>query len=90
MKKILVIGIGLFSYLISNIKLDTLKAEQYYFANTKAGLGITKVNDTVDLKEEKSIWNSNRLVSDVENQYYLQEPNFPFIIGVGVIGIFNY
>jgi hypothetical protein len=87
MKKILAIAIGLFSYLISNIKLDASKAAPYYFANTKGGLVLTKVTDAVDLKDEKSIWNNIRHDADAENQYYLQEPYMPFIIGGGVMYI---
>ncbi len=85
MKKILVIGIGLFSYQISNIKSNLVKADKYFFANTKEILVLPKLTNAVDLKEEKRVWNYNTQDMHAENQYYLQEPYIHFIIGFGII-----
>jgi hypothetical protein len=85
MKKILAIGIGLFGYLILNIQLDISYADQYYFANNKGGLIPTKVNVTIDLKEEKSIWNEIRDDTNAENESFFTEPCMPIIIGFGII-----
>jgi hypothetical protein len=89
MKKILAIGIGLFSYLISNIQLDISKAKQNYFVNTTRELVTTKVAVAIDLKGEKSISNNIGNDTNIENQYFFIEPQLPFILGFGMIDIYG-
>ena len=85
MKKILAIGIGLFSYLISNIQLDISKAKQYSLVNTTREPVTTKVPVSIDLKEKKSVWNDISDDTNAENESFFTKPYMPIIIGIGLI-----
>jgi hypothetical protein len=64
MKRILAIGIFVFSTLISNAQSDTSKVEQYCQIIATPRLLSNKVTIDIDFGEEKSFWRDTRLKTD--------------------------
>lgn len=64
MKKIIIIGIVLFSSVQSYSQTDTSKVEQYAEIVATPRLLSSKVTIDIDYGEERSIWRDNRLKED--------------------------
>ena len=64
MKRILAIGVLVFSTLTSNAQSDTSKVEQYCQVIATPKLLSNKVTVDVDFGEEKSYWRDTRLKTD--------------------------
>ena len=64
MKRILAIGVLVFSTLISNAQSDTSKVEQYCQVIATPTLLGNKVTIDIDFGEEKSFWRDTRLKTD--------------------------
>jgi hypothetical protein len=64
MKKIIAIGIFLFSTLILNAQTDSSKVEQYCQLIATPRLLSNKVTIDIDFGDEKGFWQDNRLKTD--------------------------